>query len=453
MEKSGIVSYGWFVGRYYRKLEENNIGLLEQRIAHPYIDSVSAGWYAAKEAIKKADIDKNDIASVYFCSETPAYKVKSSAIIVAEMLGLNKLLETKDVQNACASGLNALITALRETESKDFNGKYALVVFADCAPIKKENIFYDKVGHGAAAFIVGDNPIAIIKRGGVNTVFEDVNDFFIRHDDPANPICNGRQSMYYYKKLVYESINRFLENAGKDINDFEYVIGHTPVPNMPYWMTNFEREKRKHEDLYELNPFKDLKRDVKEVFKYNFINRRIGNAFAANFGLILCNYLDNAKHGDKVLGYVYGSGASASTISIRPAKRIKKFAKGAKLEDAIKMHDKRFELNEYMHDKFMNKRINAISKGVECAGKSVVKTNYAHAHLIEYNGKTSRIRIGDKECTAEVIGCDELQAGTKLELIYKCNKGKQGPVIYTPAYREFLFLTLDRQKAHKNRRN
>ena len=69
----GIKGYGSWVSPYFLEKKgkvKEELGLLEQRIAHPYDDTVTICHKAAEEAILDAGIKKEDIKAIYSCQES-----------------------------------------------------------------------------------------------------------------------------------------------------------------------------------------------------------------------------------------------------------------------------------------------------------------------------------------------------------------------------------------------
>lgn len=434
----GIVSYGSYIPRHYHKVNSGKLGLLEQRIAAPYEDTAVLGYFAGKEAIERSGINKKDVAAIYLGTETPVYKVKPTSMIIADMLGLSSNIEAMDVEFACAAGLKALKTALRESEHPDFNDKYLLVIMSDAAPIKPESQFYNLIGHGAAALLIGNNPIIELITGGVNSHSTNVNDFSVMHCDPAMPVCNGRTSIFEYKRHVFNSVRNFLKNTNFN---YEHIIGHTPFPNITKWITTAEK------NCFLNNPFKGLGEDeANELFKYNNVSSRIGNAFAAMTGLNLCNLLDNIKPGGQAIVYTYGSGATSLTMGVRAKSKINEFDRRVSLIDKLNASDENFSLSDEVYNDWMQKRINEWGNkgGLDIILKSdyvYSKPDFSEAILIDFKGRDSIIQFNGKNYNAEVIGCAELENGVMLEHVPKRRLlNLKGPIIYTNAYREKIIF-------------
>jgi len=430
-EIKGIKSFGSYFPRYFHVVNQN-AGTLTQRIAHPYEDVATMSIHAGQEAIeqlakregKTVEEIKDQIIDVRFASEDSLYAVKATSITIAGQLGLNKFIKTADIKNACASGFGTIIDAHEQSSHSRYKGKDIMVFTGGCSRIKKGNEFYNLVGHGATAFIIGENPLIEIS-DEISAYSIDENGFFVPLEERNNPVCNGKKSIYDYKKAVYECANNYLMN---NPFDYDYVILHTPVPKIIKWITWKERNG------FENNTFKHLTEEqVREKFKYNSITKRIGNTFAPNMLFNLINWIEHAIKGEEILGIGYGSGDTALTAKLT-AKEDTKDCPGIKLEDKL-VTDPRFALNNLLFDSYMDNRI----EPQEFKGNEFTIGELYNATLIKFDKENSLIQLNDgREVTIEVVGCSKLESGTILEPTYKHIKQPNGKIEHKFIGREKL---------------
>ena len=426
MTDFGIVSYGSYIPRYFHVVNHPT-GIVMQRVAHPYENSVTMAYHASEEAINRASINKNDISSIWVGSETKTNKVGSDSIIIADKLGLNNILEAMDVELACASGLASIIKACREASHPDFKGKYSLVIATDCSRISRDNTFYNLVGHAATAFIIGEKPIASVSTNGIAGYTSYQNDFFVSYDKPKSPVCDGKKSIHEYKKHFYASVNNYLN--GSDINA-NYIIIHTPVPKIIDWITFNDR------DCYADNPFKGMTKErVKSLFKYNTITAFAGNTFPSNCMLNLINWLDHAITGENSIVCNYGSGSTVLRALVTADEDINNFDRSIKLADKIAPNS-RFMLSDELFEYYMKGEVPTAD---DFKGNALNINDLKNAKLVSFNKDKSVVELNNgSKITAEVVGCSNLAPGTNLEPTFKQLKLPNSEIIYKIILREKL---------------
>lgn len=82
--------------------------LEEKSVSSPYQDTVTIAVEAAKNALKRADIDPWRIGAVYVGSESHPYAVKPSGTVVAEAIGATLDCHCADLEFACKAGTEAM---------------------------------------------------------------------------------------------------------------------------------------------------------------------------------------------------------------------------------------------------------------------------------------------------------------------------------------------------------
>ena len=129
-------------------------GIKERRIAQKHEGSSDLGFKAAKVAIQRADIDKNDVDLVICATVTPDYLcMPSTACLIASKLGLDPV-QAFDISAACTGFVYALSVAKAFIESG--MKKNVLIVGAE-----KYTSILDYTDRGTC-FIFGDGAGAAI---------------------------------------------------------------------------------------------------------------------------------------------------------------------------------------------------------------------------------------------------------------------------------------------------
>src|SRR3989344_7284921 len=117
----GIISCGAYIPVYRIKAEEiakahgrdaNFIKkelLIEEKSVPGYDeDSLTMGFEATLNALRRVNIKTDNIGAVYSGSESPAYAVKPNASIIGEALGIGMDYTSADVEFACKAGTAAM---------------------------------------------------------------------------------------------------------------------------------------------------------------------------------------------------------------------------------------------------------------------------------------------------------------------------------------------------------
>jgi hydroxymethylglutaryl-CoA synthase len=138
----GIVGYGAMIPRHRIKVEEiakvwgadapsykKGLMLWQKSVPTPDVDTITLSVEAARNAIKRAQINPQDIGAVYVGSESHPYAVKPSGTTVAEAIGCIPDCHCADFEFACKAGSEAMFVCLGLVKSGYM--KYALAVGGD----------------------------------------------------------------------------------------------------------------------------------------------------------------------------------------------------------------------------------------------------------------------------------------------------------------------------------
>jgi hydroxymethylglutaryl-CoA synthase len=314
----GIVGYGGYVPRYRIKTEEiANVwnedgsriskGLLIKEKAVPNIDedTVTISIEAANNAIGMAGIAPADIGSVYIGSESHPYAVKSSAAIVAEVLGIVPYAMCADLEFACKAGTAGMQMCMGLVKSKMVD--YGLAIGADTAQGRPNDALEYSAAAGGAAFVIGEkNTIADINH--TCTFTTDTPDFWRREGEEFPKHAGRFTGEPAYFKHTMGAVEKLLEDTGKDIGDFDYFVPHQPNGKFP------------------LKLAKKLGVEKEKVLP-SLLVTQIGNTYSGASPLGLVSVLDQSKPGDSILMVSYGSGSGSDAFDITVTKEMKKAQK------------------------------------------------------------------------------------------------------------------------------
>jgi hydroxymethylglutaryl-CoA synthase len=309
----GIVGYGAYVPSYRIKVEEiakvwgdepeqykKGLVVNEKSVPAPDEDAVTIAVMAARNALKRAQVDPKDIGSVYVGSESHPYAVKPTATIVADAIDATPNLTAADLEFACKAGTAGIQMNMGLVGSDMI--KYGLAIGADTSQGAPGDALEYTAAAGGAAYIIGkENTIADITRTCSYTT--DTPDFY-RREGQTYPSHGGRftgKPAYY--KHVFGAANRMFEISGTSAEDYDFCCFHQP--NGKFYL-------RAARSL----GFKP------EQYEQGLLTPYIGNTYSGAVPLGLSHVLDIAEPGDKIFVVSYGSGAGSDAFTIEVNDRI-----------------------------------------------------------------------------------------------------------------------------------
>jgi len=302
----GIVGYGAYIPRFRikttdiaktwgRNPEEIREALLvdEKSVADLDEDAITMAVEAGKNALLRSQIDTKDVGCLFVGSESHPYVVKPSGTVVAEALQLPTSLMLADLEFACKAGTAGIEICHAFVKSGEV--KYGMAIGSDTAQGRPGDALEYTAASGAAAFVIGKNPLAIIE--GFHSYTTDTSDFW-RREGRHYPSHGGRfTGEPAYFKHVLTATRGLMEKLGVKKDDFDYVVLHMPNAKFPMRaakILGFEKEK----------------------YLPGLIVTKIGNAYSGSSLLGLCATLDIAEPGQRILLTSYGSGAGSDSFSI-----------------------------------------------------------------------------------------------------------------------------------------
>ncbi len=307
----GIVGYGAYIPRYRIKADEilrvwkgiDTIHLEEKSVPGLDEDTATMAIEAARNALKRAEIDPQEIGAVWVGSESKPYSVKPTATIVAEAIGAVPHTTAADLEFACKAGSEAMQAAMAFVGSGMV--KYALAIGVDTAQGRPGDDLEYTAGAGGAAFIFGPKKESLAYIEASYSCASDTTDFFRRphqHYPQHGHRFTGEPA---YFKHTMEATRRLLDELGYTPQDYAMVVFHQPNTKFPQRVAarlGFTKEQLEPGLLVEV----------------------IGNTYAGSSPLGLAAALDAAKPGDRILLVSFGSGAGSDAFSLVATERIKR---------------------------------------------------------------------------------------------------------------------------------
>ncbi|PIN96326.1 hydroxymethylglutaryl-CoA synthase, partial [Candidatus Micrarchaeota archaeon CG10_big_fil_rev_8_21_14_0_10_60_32] len=306
----GIIGYGAVVPRMRIKLEEiarvwgkdgakvsAGLNVREKAVAAFDEDSCTLAVEAARIAVRNHDAAR--IGALFAGSESKPYAVKPTASIVADAIGASPDLTAADLEFACKAGTVGMQACMAMVASGMVD--YGLAIGSDTAQGRPADALEFSSGSGAAAFLIGKNPIVeLIDTFSFTT---DTPDFW-RRQHAEFPQHAGRfTGEPAYFKHVLSAAKGLFEKTGTTAKDYDFAVFHQPNGKFPLRageMLGFEKEK----------------------IKQGLITPFIGNTYSAASMIGLASVLDVVKPGQKIFVVSYGSGAGSDALAFEAKKGI-----------------------------------------------------------------------------------------------------------------------------------
>ncbi|MEM4778251.1 MAG: hydroxymethylglutaryl-CoA synthase [Thermoplasmatales archaeon] len=310
---SSIVSYVTYIPRYRIKVEEiakewgehpnnikNGIMIYSKSVPGPDEDVLTISTEAAKNALKRANIDKKTIGAVYVGSESHPYAVKPTSSILVEALGLPYYVHAADYEFACKAGTAAVQNVMAMVDSGLIEN--GLAIGADTSQGAPGDALEYSASAGGTALIIGKNGFADIN--STLSFTTDTPDFW-RREGERYPSHGGRfTGEPAYFKHVITAAKKMMERMSTKPEDYDYAVFHQPNGKFPTRAAK-------------MLGFKD------EQIKDGLLTPYIGNTYSSSMIIGLSAILDKAESGDRILAVAFGSGAGSDAFDITINDRIK----------------------------------------------------------------------------------------------------------------------------------
>ncbi|MBI1973623.1 hydroxymethylglutaryl-CoA synthase [Candidatus Micrarchaeota archaeon] len=315
----GIVGWGAYVPQFRIRVDEiarvwgrepreitDGLGVSEKAVANYDEDTATISVEAARNALRRGQVNSKKIAAVFVGSESHPYVIKPTAATVVEAIGASPYLTAGDLEFACKAGTAGMQACLGMAKSGMV--EYGMTIGTDTAQGRPGDALEYTAASGGAAFIVGAKPAAeIIDTCSYTT---DTPDFW-RREGAEYPSHGGRfTGEPAYFKHVVECTKQLLSKTGTSVKDIDQVIFHMPNAKFP----------SRAAKLLGIPP---------EKMERGLVVKSIGNTYSGSSLLGLARVLDQAKPGETILVTSFGSGAGSDSFLLKTTKEIAGLAERA----------------------------------------------------------------------------------------------------------------------------
>jgi len=311
----GIVGFGAYLPRYRIKAEviahqwgadpeaiQRGLQLMEKTVPGQDEDTITISVAAAKNALRRAQIDPQEIGAVYIGSESHPYAVKPSGTVLIDALGIGPHVHVASYEFACKAGSEAMYVAYSHVKSGEM--KYAMGIGADTSQGAPGDALEYSASAGGAAFIMGNERV-VAEILFTHSYTSDTPDFW-RREGEMYPRHAGRfTGDPAYFKHIMGAAEALLGKSKMQPEDFKYAVFHMPNGKFP-------QEVGKRLGF------------TKAQMEVGWIVPWMGNTYSGSSPTGLAAILDVAKPGDLIFMVSFGSGAGSDGFIYRVTDEITK---------------------------------------------------------------------------------------------------------------------------------
>jgi hydroxymethylglutaryl-CoA synthase len=306
----GIAGYGAYVPRYRLPATEvsrvwtggeGGLPIKEKSVPGLDEDVVTMSIEAARNALKRSQLDPQKIRAVWVGSESHPYAVKPTSTLVAEAIGATPHVQAADWEFACKAGTEAMVASIGFVGSG--MADYALAIGMDTAQGKPGDALEYTAGAGGAAYILGPLEDSLAEINCTYSYVTDTPDFWRRAYSKYPEHGQRFTGEPAYFKHVSEAGQALLDATGTKAADYRYAVFHQPNTKFPQrvaGMLGFSKEQ--------IAP--------------GLLVPVIGNTYAGAAIIGLTAILDIAEPGDRILMVSFGSGAGSDAFMITVTEKI-----------------------------------------------------------------------------------------------------------------------------------
>lgn len=310
----GIVSYGAYLPRYRITPQEigrvwgtdgeqmsKNLLILSKSVPSPDEDVITISIEAARNMLRRCEVNPQDIGAIYVGSESHPYAVKPTGTVVAEAIGAGPNLTVADYEFACKAGTAAIQTCMGLVGSGMI--KYGVAIGADTSQGAPGDALEFSASAGGAAYLIGSEKV-IARINKTCSYTTDTPDFW-RREGQCYPSHGGRFTgePAYFKHILAAAKNLF-GVMGTKPTDYQYAVFHQPNGKFPVRVAKQLGFTEQQIEVGLLTPF-------------------IGNTYSGAVPLGLASVLDVAEPGQRIFAVAYGSGAGSDAFDITVMDEIK----------------------------------------------------------------------------------------------------------------------------------
>lgn len=366
-EKIGIVAMSCYYPKLYVDQEElecydkvstgkYTIGLGQRKLSftNDREDVCSLAMTVTKKLMDEYNLSYSEVGRLEVATETIQDHSKSIKTFLMDLFRESKNfnVEGVDSMNACYAATNALFNSVAWVESRDWNGKLALVVSVDISEYEKGPA-RPTGGCGAVAFAVGKDAVLSFEYGCRFSYMDHAFDFYKPNLASPFPVVDGHYSTKCYIQALdncYRGYkHRFKKSHGQEISlvehGIDFLVFHAPYnklvqksfarvlyndylqsPNHSFFDSIRDTLSSADPETWHTSRelYSALFNEAKELYETTVeptttFPKDLGNGYTSSLYLGLYSLLANKKadelRGKRITMFSYGSGLAASMFS------------------------------------------------------------------------------------------------------------------------------------------
>lgn len=294
------------------RIFEKTVGITERRWAEDSVTSSDLGFAAAQHLFEKINIDKNDVESLVFISQTPDFKIPFTSNILQGRLGLKTETLCLDINAGCAGFVQGLSTSFSLAKSLPKGKKIILIIAETLSKILSSNDRSTTMlfGDGATALII-ENTGNENAKSSFNFFSDGLNSGAIQIPDGGYRNAINKDSLLIKTdESGNQKTNLNLEMDGPKVFDFTLREIAKSIENL-ISKSLVEKEKIDYFLLHQSNQFiiKQIASQLRIDSHKMLLNiKYFGNTSGVSIPLLICSNKEKIQNSKRVLISGYGSG-------------------------------------------------------------------------------------------------------------------------------------------------
>ncbi len=261
-------------------------------VCHHDEDTLTMAVAAARRALCMIDVSRTD--ALFLCSTTLPYEERLSSGIVKTALGFDDGVVATDITGSRRAGISGLLAALDRTAAAPHTR--SLVVASDTPPGRPGSADELLFGDGAAAVTVGTEKV-VARFAGRFTITRDFVDRYRKQGAAFDYVWEDRWiAAMGYETFIPKAVAGLLEENGLSLEQIAKVI--FPCPSA-----------RRHAEI-------GVTMGCRPEQVADHLSATIGETGAAHPLLMLCEVLQGAAPGDRIIVCGFGSGVEALLFEV-----------------------------------------------------------------------------------------------------------------------------------------
>lgn len=200
-------------------------GIEHKAVPSPDEDAVTMAYEAGRLALEAADRSGDELHQVAFATTTPPTAEEDPTIHLGELFDVPDGARLQLYAGSTRAGTQALLDAL----ARGCEGP-SLVVASDCPRGEPESAIEHAAGAGAAAFVVGDAPAAVLRARGRTAELAQGT----RFRRPGSETTENLEITTYERAVFTRTIAAAVDALGTDVESVDAATIQAPDGALPY---------------------------------------------------------------------------------------------------------------------------------------------------------------------------------------------------------------------------